>query len=449
MNPIDYFIPASAPPVEPFTLGRQAFIREEAARQKELAAMEAARQKAMREAELDDLLDEIGNDPSPQRLAQLVLRFPELRESATQAHEMLKPGQQRALIGSASGIYAALLSGRPDIAKQRINEQIAAYQNVGDDEEVTQLQQLLSQVEEDPVTAMNEIGLYLASVDNDFAKNVETLEGLRRSAAGEQREAELHPAALRQAVADADKAVADARKTVSEANTWDERQRADLALKNAELGLRRAQTAQSQASTAATRATATRAATAAATGTTAAEDAQPAIPQQVPLTTQPVHGALATGVRGFMGKNVNTIVDALGGRLPFPRLEEASQALTNLNVQTVTLLQDAVPGRPSNLLMQKLEELAVRPASLFMGDERAKIRLTQTRNMLKQEVDRIEREILRNPQLYTQSQLSASRNSFGQLQQLVQEYDQIINSFRGRGVNNQQPGNRRNIVVDF
>ena len=446
MNPIDYFVEAPPPSVDAFTFGRRQFMVEEAARQKALVAEEAARQKAARQAELETELDGLGDDPSPQRLARLVLRFPELRESAVQAHEMLKPGQQRALVGAVSGIYAALLSGRPDVAKQRISEQIAAYQNVGDEEEVAQLESLLAQVGQDPITAMNELGLYLASVDDNFAKNVETLEGLRRAAAGEQREVDLHPSALRQAIADADKAVADARKAVSEADTWDERQRADLALKNAELDLTRARTVQTQTTTAATRATATRTAAEAAAP---AEGEPSAIPQPVPLLTQPVHGALAVGVRGFMGKNINTIVDALGGRLPFPRLEEASQALTNLNVQTVTLLQDAVPGRPSNLLMQKLEELAVRPASLFMGDERAKIRLTQTRNMLKQEVDRIEREILRNPQLYTQSQLSASRNSFGQLQQLVQEYDQIISAFRGRNVREQRPTNNRNVVVDF
>jgi hypothetical protein len=140
----------------------------------------------------------------------------------------------------------------------------------------------------------------------------------------------------------------------------------------------------------------------------------------------------ATGGSGFFGGIANTIADMVGKGMPYPKTEQASQALTNLRVRTVTMAQDAIPGRPSNYLMQQLDKLAVQPNSLLMADQRAKVRFEQTREMLKQEAERMERDILKRPQSYTKAVLAKVRNSHSQIKQLVGEYDAVIQSF-GKG----------------
>lgn len=141
----------------------------------------------------------------------------------------------------------------------------------------------------------------------------------------------------------------------------------------------------------------------------------------------------ATGGSGFFGGIANTVADMVGSKLPYPDIEQATQALKNLQVQTVTLLQDAVPGRPSNYLLKQLEDLAVKPGSLLMADQRAKERLSSTKGMLQAEVKRIENEVLARPQQFTAAQLGKARNSHGQLRQLLAEYDTVINSFNSMG----------------
>lgn len=160
------------------------------------------------------------------------------------------------------------------------------------------------------------------------------------------------------------------------------------------------------------------------------------VPTAVPPISPAVKGSLGTGPSGVFGSLANTISEALGGSLPQPKVEEAVQALQNLRIQTITMAQEAIPGRPSNYLMQQLDKLAVQPNSLLMGDERAKIRLQQTRDILQQEASRVENEILKRPQNFTPATLAKARNNFGQMRSLIQQYDQIIGSFGG---SNKQP----------
>jgi len=146
-----------------------------------------------------------------------------------------------------------------------------------------------------------------------------------------------------------------------------------------------------------------------------------------------VNAPAATGGSGFFGNIANTVADMVGAGMPYPKVEQGSQALTNLRIRTVTMAQDAIPGRPSNYLMQQLDKLAVQPNSLLMADQRAKVRFEQTRDMLKQEAARMERDILQRPRGYTAAVLAKTRNSHSQLKQLVGEYDTVIQSFEGKG----------------
>lgn len=156
----------------------------------------------------------------------------------------------------------------------------------------------------------------------------------------------------------------------------------------------------------------------------------PAAPVGATAMPADVQGPAATGGSGFFGGMANTVADAFGAQMPYPNVERATQALKNLRVQTITLMQDAVPGRPSNYLMQQIEQLAVTPGSLLQGDQRAEERLSRTREMLATEVARMEREVLSQPRAYTAAQMNKTRQSHGALRQLMAEYDRVLGSFR-------------------
>ena len=156
----------------------------------------------------------------------------------------------------------------------------------------------------------------------------------------------------------------------------------------------------------------------------------PAAPGGATAIPADVQGPAATGGSGFFGGIANTVADAFGAKMPYPNVERAAQALRNLRVQTITLMQDAVPGRPSNYLMQQIEQLAVTPGSLMQADQRAEERLSRTRDMLATEVARMEREVLSQPRAYTAAQMSKTRKSHGALRQLMAEYDRVLGSFR-------------------
>lgn len=138
----------------------------------------------------------------------------------------------------------------------------------------------------------------------------------------------------------------------------------------------------------------------------------------------------ATGGTGFAGNLANTVAGAFGGQYD-PEVERAGQGLKNLQVRTQTGLQAAVPGRPSNYLMEQIGALTVSPYSITQGDARARERLSQTRDMIQQELQRMERDILSQPQNFRPSEVSETRLNASQLRGLLADYDTALKSFTG------------------
>jgi hypothetical protein len=165
----------------------------------------------------------------------------------------------------------------------------------------------------------------------------------------------------------------------------------------------------------------------------AAPGLRSSMPQDVPYSS-------ATGVAGTAQGIANTIVDAFGAGEPFPQNERAAQAMTNLRVRTQTALQDAIPGRPSNYLMQQLEKLSVSPNSPFMGPARARERFRQTRDMVQQEADRINRDILGRPQDFTPKQIADARMSLSSIEDVLRDYNAVLETFDGGGQQQRRQG---------
>ncbi len=158
-----------------------------------------------------------------------------------------------------------------------------------------------------------------------------------------------------------------------------------------------------------------------------------------------VVGSLGTGGTGFFGNLANFVSDALGFGTPFPNVDKAINALQNIHTQTVTTMMVAIPGRESVKLMEKLEPLAVNPASIRQGDARSLQRLKQTRDMLNAEVTRMKTQILDRPQAYTTSTGTLNKayldtlNNHSQLQMLMNAYDTLISNWGATSWGQQSP----------
>ena len=99
----------------------------------------------------------------------------------------------------------------------------------------------------------------------------------------------------------------------------------------------------------------------------------------------------AIGAPGLVAETANFVADLFGGRnLPAPQAAAGAQALRNLDTRTRMFLQSAIPGRPSNYLMEMIGGLTVSPAEIRLGPERATERIQQTSRFLEQTVRELE-----------------------------------------------------------
>jgi len=149
----------------------------------------------------------------------------------------------------------------------------------------------------------------------------------------------------------------------------------------------------------------------------------------VPPDIEPEAG---TGLSGMLSNTVNVISDALGQGLAYPKAKEASEAMKNLKVQTMGALQEGIPGRPSTFLLQRLEALTVDPNSITTGDAGAKVRFQQTRDLIAEEVARIDRDILNVPGAFKPEVIQKARQNKSQLESVRASYDQILGAYENK-----------------
>lgn len=159
----------------------------------------------------------------------------------------------------------------------------------------------------------------------------------------------------------------------------------------------------------------------------------PAAPGQafMPPPIVPTEGADypgATGGQGIVGNIANTIADFVGGSLPAPQQERAAQAFDNLRVRTMTTLQEAVPGRPSNMVIELLGQMTVEGGRITMGKERARERLSQTRDFIAQDVEKLNR-IIDPANGFSRDQRANARMQLEDRTQLLSDYDAILRQF--------------------
>lgn len=79
----------------------------------------------------------------------------------------------------------------------------------------------------------------------------------------------------------------------------------------------------------------------------------------------------ATGLKGFLGNAVNTVVDAFGGDQPADKIADAQSKLNLLSTQTTLGMAAEFPGRPSNLTREEVRNLTILPSEITTGPDKA------------------------------------------------------------------------------
>lgn len=207
MGPINY----TQQVANPFESALQGFQVGGAIRQQQVAQQQqeaAFAQQQQRQADLNELY----LDPSPRRIAQISLKYPDLSENLKRSNDMLTADQQRNLISQAVPAYAAILSGQPQIASQSVRDIADAMEGSGQVEEAKHTRVIAELIEKSPQTAKLAAGSWLSSLMGP-EKFAETFAKL----GDESRAQELQPSAVKEANAKAESAATAAKFAESKA----------------------------------------------------------------------------------------------------------------------------------------------------------------------------------------------------------------------------------------
>lgn len=197
--------------------------QEAIARQREEQALI---QQAQRAAKYETDLMAAFNDPSPQRLAQLQIAYPDRIKEFQTGFETLdkaRVADEQKFIGS---VYAAMRSD-PKVAEKLLTDRVAALEGAGED--VTEEKRALDLLKSDPKAAQGYVGTLAA-----FTLPKDQIDALAKLGE-ETRAAELQPALARKGVAEATSAEAAAKDAAAKSA-------AELAKMGADLKLTKAQT---------------------------------------------------------------------------------------------------------------------------------------------------------------------------------------------------------------
>ena len=229
VQPLNYDLGVIQNPTQAIASGYQlgAGIRDDMQQQRAMQAQAEAQQQQQKA--IQGLL--MNPRASADDYAAASLLFPGLKDQVKQSWEIKNTAQQESLARDTGQVFAALQSGKPEIAMRFLQNRADMMEKAGaDPREIQQLRTQAQIIDADPNYARSSIGMFLSGTD--AGRKVLT------AAAGmgqEQRAADKAPAELL-------KTRADASKASTEAGFAPEKYAADL-------GLTKAQTQQTLAQT--------------------------------------------------------------------------------------------------------------------------------------------------------------------------------------------------------
>lgn len=144
-------------------------------------------------------------NPGAKEYASLMTRYPSLAEHFKKGWDVLNADQQQNKLTQATQVYAAMQSGRGDVASGLLKQQAQAMRNAGNEQDARAAETMAQFIEMDPQSAKTTAGLVLSSImgPEKFATTFQTL-------GTEQRSTDQAPADLKKKEADATKAAAEA-----------------------------------------------------------------------------------------------------------------------------------------------------------------------------------------------------------------------------------------------
>lgn len=145
-------------------------------------------------------------DAKASDFAGMMVKYPQLSEHFKRGWDTLNGEQQQNKLGQATQVYAAVNSGRPDIASQLLTQQATALRNSGKEEEAKAAETMAKFIEMDPKSAKTTTGLLLSSLmgPEKFADTFTKLEKEGRDAAQAPAELTIKEQAARKGKSDAD-----------------------------------------------------------------------------------------------------------------------------------------------------------------------------------------------------------------------------------------------------
>lgn len=202
MQPLNYSVDVQSPFVaaaQGYKLG--ATIRDDQAQQAQLQQQRQA--QLQMQQDLGALA--MNRNATGSDYASMMTRYPQLSEQLGRSWGALNGAQQQAKLQQGTQAYAALQSGRTDIAEKMFRERAEAARNSGAEEDAKQAETMADLIKLHPETARTSIALSLAA-NMGPEKFAETFGKLGQ----EQRAADKAPSELTKAKADADAATSDA-----------------------------------------------------------------------------------------------------------------------------------------------------------------------------------------------------------------------------------------------
>lgn len=138
--------------------------------------------------------------------------------------------------------------------------------------------------------------------------------------------------------------------------------------------------------------------------------------------------AQVTGLRGAMWRSLNRLSGALGREPAQADVEQAEVSLGRLQDESKIILSQRVSGRPSNYLLEMLDNMTFSPREVLTGDQRAYRQLSQFRDNVDEQAQR-ERTVLENPYHYKQDRVQEAQENLRELNDLRQSYDMALEMF--------------------
>jgi len=149
---------------------------------------------------------------TPQDYADLITAYPDIAEPITKAYGLLDDNAKMKTSQELTQVYAAISSGKPEIADKILSDRISAYEADGDADNAQMTKGIRELLKADPESAQTTAGLVLAASDSEnFTQIYDSLEKNKRAALE-------HPQALKKIGAELGLTKAQTKKAIADTN---------------------------------------------------------------------------------------------------------------------------------------------------------------------------------------------------------------------------------------